>query len=51
MLGSDHIDGPRPLLAVWPVVWLIGAFAAQGASPLILAALYVGMAVLIERRT
>lgn len=42
---------PRPLLAVWPVVWLIGAFAAQGVSPLLLAAFYIALAVLVTRRT
>ena len=41
---------PRPLLAVWPVVWLIGAFAAQGASPLLLAAFCAGLGILIARR-
>jgi hypothetical protein len=41
---------PRPLLTAWPVVWLLGAFAAQGASPLLLAALYVCLGVLVVRR-
>jgi len=42
---------PRPLLTAWPLVWLIGAFAAQGASPLLLAAFYATLAALITRRT
>jgi len=42
---------PRPLLTAWPLVWLIGAFAAQGASPLLLAAFYATLATLITRRT
>lgn len=42
---------PKPLLGAWPVIWLLGAYAAQGASPLILAALYIAMAALILRRT
>ena len=41
---------PRPMLAVWPLVWLIGAFAAQGATPVILAAFYAGIGVLVARR-
>ena len=42
---------PRPLLAVWPVVWLLGAFAAQGLTPLLLAAFYCALGVLVARRT
>ncbi len=42
---------PKPLLAAWPVIWLIGAYAAQGASPLILAAFYAAMAGYVVRRT
>ena len=42
---------PRPLLTAWPLVWLIGSFAAQGASPLILAAFYVTLGGFIARRT
>ncbi len=42
---------PKPLLAAWPVIWLMGAFAAQGASPLILAAFYAVMAGYVVRRT
>jgi hypothetical protein len=41
---------PRPLLTAWPLVWLIGAFAAQGPSPLLLAAFYLTLGVLIARR-
>lgn len=41
---------PRPLLAAWPVVWLIGSFAAQGASPLLLAAFYAALAARVLRR-
>jgi len=42
---------PRPVLAVWPVIWLIGAFAAQGATPLLLAAFYGLVATFVVRRT
>jgi len=42
---------PRPLLTAWPLVWLIGAFAAQGATPLLLAAFYVALGVFVARRT
>lgn len=42
---------PRPVLAAWPVVWLIGAFAAQGATPLLLAAFYAVLATYVVRRT
>ena len=41
---------PRWLLGVWPVVWVIGSFAAQGATPLLLTAFYAAMAVLLARR-
>ncbi len=42
---------PKAVLATWPVIWLMGAYAAQGASPLILAAFYAVMAGYIVRRT
>ena len=42
---------PRSLLGVWPVVWVIGSFAAQGATPLLLTAFYAVVAVLLTRRT
>jgi uncharacterized membrane protein len=42
---------PRWLLGIWPVVWVIGSLAAQGATPLLLAALYAAMAVLLTRRS
>jgi hypothetical protein len=42
---------PRPLLTAWPLLWLIGAFAAQGATPLLLAAFYVALGVLVARRS
>jgi len=41
---------PRWLLGLWPVVWVIGSLAAQGATPLLLAALYAAMGVLLTRR-
>ena len=41
---------PRVLLGAWPVVWLIGAFAAQGASPVLLAGFYAAIAVVITRK-
>jgi len=42
---------PRWLLAVWPVVWVIGSFAAVSASPLLLAALYVAIVVILHRQS
>jgi hypothetical protein len=32
---------PRPMLAIWPVVWVIGSFAAQGPTPLLLTAFLI----------
>lgn len=40
---------PRWLLGVWPVVWVIGSFAAAGFTPLLLAAFYAVMAVVLRR--
>lgn len=41
---------PRWMLATWPVIWVIGSMAAVGATPLLLTAFYVGMAVVLSRR-
>jgi hypothetical protein len=41
---------PRWMLAIWPVVWVIGSFAAQGPMPLLLAAFYIAMAIVLTRR-
>ena len=41
---------PRWLLAIWPIVWTIGSFAAVSAAPLLLAALYVAIILIIRRR-
>lgn len=40
---------PRWLLALWPVVWVIGSFLAQGASPLLLAAFFCVLAAVLTR--
>ena len=40
----------RWLLAIWPIIWLIGSFAAVSASPLLLAALYITLLVLLRTR-
>lgn len=41
---------PRWLLVVWPIVWVIGSFAAVSASPFLLAAFYVVLLVVLHRR-
>jgi hypothetical protein len=41
---------PRWLLAIWPVVWVVGSMAAVGPTPLLLAGFYVTMAVVLSRR-
>jgi hypothetical protein len=41
---------PRWLLAIWPVVWVIGSFAAQSATPLLLTALYAAIAIVLTRK-
>jgi len=41
----------RTLLTIWPLVWLIGSFAAQGATPLVLAAYYLALGALIARHS
>jgi hypothetical protein len=40
---------PRWLLAIWPVIWVIGSFAAVSASPALLGVLYVVIAVQLGR--
>jgi hypothetical protein len=42
---------PRWLLGLWPVVWIVGSFFAQGATPLALTAYYVVFWVVLNRRT
>ncbi|AXH97108.1 hypothetical protein DV701_14155 [Ornithinimicrobium avium] len=39
---------PRWLLVVWPVVWAVGSFFAVSVSPLLLAALYVTLLVVVR---
>jgi hypothetical protein len=41
---------PRWLLAIWPIVWAIGSYAAFSISPLLLMVLYGVMLVLLHRR-
>jgi hypothetical protein len=51
-VGSWRISVfPRWVLGAWPLVWVIGSFAATGASPLLLTALYGVMAVLLGKRS
>jgi hypothetical protein len=40
---------PRWLLAIWPVIWVIGSFAAVSASPALLGVLYIVIAVHLGR--
>ena len=42
---------PRWLLGVWPFAWMVGSFFAQGATPLLLTALYIAFWVVLSRRT
>lgn len=41
---------PRWLLAIWPIVWVIGSFAAVSASPLLLAAFYGALLLTLVNR-
>lgn len=41
---------PRWMLALWPVIWVIGSMAAAGPTPLILTAFFITMAILLTRR-
>jgi hypothetical protein len=41
---------PRWLLAVWPLVWIVGSFFAQGATPILLTAFYIAFWVVLTRR-
>lgn len=42
---------PKWMLGVWPVVWVIGTFAAiAGALPLLLVAFYIVLGILLTRR-
>jgi len=41
---------PRWMLAVWPPIWLVGSFFALGPIALLLAALFVAMAIALLRR-
>jgi hypothetical protein len=43
---------PRWVLGVWPLVWVLGSFAAVwGPFPVMLIALYVALGVLLSRRS
>jgi hypothetical protein len=49
--GSWRVGAvPRWLLAIWPIVWVIGSFAAVSASPLLLVALYAALLVALRER-
>lgn len=41
---------PRWMLAIWPVIWVIGSMAAVGPTPLLLTGYFVTMAVVLTRR-
>jgi hypothetical protein len=38
------------MLALWPVIWVIGSMAAVGPTPLLLTAFFTTMAILLTRR-
>lgn len=40
----------RWMLALWPVIWVIGSMAAVGPTPLLLTAFFTTMAILLTRR-
>ncbi len=40
---------PRWLLGVWPLVWIVGSFFAQGPTPVLLTAFYVAFWVVLTR--
>ena len=49
--GAWRVDLlPRWMLAGWPVIWVIGSMAAVGATPLLLTAYFITMAVVLTRR-
>ena len=49
--GAWRVDLlPRWMLAGWPVIWVIGSMAAVGATPLLLTAFLITMAVVLTRR-
>jgi hypothetical protein len=41
---------PRWMLGLWPVVWILGSFAAPGPMPVVLVAFFVAMGVTLTRR-
>jgi hypothetical protein len=41
---------PRWMLGVWPVVWILGSFAAPGPMPFVLAAFLVLLGVTVTKR-
>jgi hypothetical protein len=41
---------PRWLLGVWPLVWIVGSFFAQGATPILLTAFYIAFWAVLTRR-
>jgi hypothetical protein len=49
--GSWHNELlPRWVLGVWPVIWLLGSFAAGGLMPLLLVAFFALYGVMLSRR-
>jgi hypothetical protein len=41
---------PRWMLGIWPLIWTLGAFAAVGPMPLLLAAFFVAFGFTLTRR-
>lgn len=41
---------PPWMLAIWPVIWVIGSMAAMGPTPLLLTAYFITMAVVLTGR-
>jgi len=41
---------PRWMLGAWPLIWVLGSFAAAGVMPLLLAAFFVAFGSMLTRR-
>lgn len=41
---------PRAMLAIWPMIWVLGTFAAQGPTPLLLIPFLIALAVRVTRQ-
>lgn len=41
---------PRAMLAIWPMIWVLGTFAAQGPTPLLLIPFFIALAVRVTRQ-